>query len=137
MSSTIERNVAMIKQFWIDLYNHDFAKVGTYFTADAEYDDVRDINSIVDTNLSNQIGYYFVTKVKLHLHAGDWSGALEWAALLAMRLIQPAQQRVIFINNKGELEHAMSSASRSRALALQPTTCFVYQQLHCFAFSRP
>ncbi len=40
MSATIERNVAMIKQFWIDLYSHDFAKVGTYFTADAEYDDV-------------------------------------------------------------------------------------------------
>ena len=47
---------------------------------DAEYDEVRDIGSIVDTNLSNQIGYYLVTKVKLHLHACDWSGALEWAA---------------------------------------------------------
>jgi hypothetical protein len=47
---------------------------------DAEYDEVRDIGSIVDTNLGNQIGYYLVTKVKLHLHAGDWSGALEWAA---------------------------------------------------------
>ena len=53
---------------------------GPLALGDAEYDDARDISSIVDTNLSNQIGYYYVTMVKLHLFAADWSGALEWAA---------------------------------------------------------
>lgn len=31
---------ARIRQFWADLYAHEFAKVGTYFTDDAVYDDV-------------------------------------------------------------------------------------------------
>jgi limonene-1,2-epoxide hydrolase len=38
--SIIEDHQALVRQFWVDLYAHDFAKVGTYFTDDAEYDDV-------------------------------------------------------------------------------------------------
>lgn len=38
--SRIEDNLALIRRFWEDLYAHDFAKVGTYFTEGAVYDDV-------------------------------------------------------------------------------------------------
>lgn len=38
--SRIAENTALIRRFWEDLYAHEFARVGTYFTADAIYDDV-------------------------------------------------------------------------------------------------
>ena len=38
--SHAEQNKALVRRFWEDLYAHDFAKVGTYFTDDAVYDDV-------------------------------------------------------------------------------------------------
>lgn len=47
---------------------------------DDEYDEERDLASILQTNLSNQIGYYLVSKVKMHCHYGDWDAALDWAS---------------------------------------------------------
>ena len=38
--SQIEANRALIRRFWDDLYAHEFARVGGYFSADAVYDDV-------------------------------------------------------------------------------------------------
>ena len=38
--SYVEENKALVRRFWEDLYAHDFAKVGTYFSDDAVYDDV-------------------------------------------------------------------------------------------------
>src|SRR5690242_15585440 len=38
--SPIDANVALVARFWDDLYAHAFEKLGTYFTADAVYDDV-------------------------------------------------------------------------------------------------
>jgi len=38
--SVIDANLALIRRFWDDLYAHEFARVGTYFTDDAVYDDV-------------------------------------------------------------------------------------------------
>ena len=38
--SQIDDNLALVRRFWDDLYAHEFARVGTYFTADAVYDDV-------------------------------------------------------------------------------------------------
>ena len=38
--ATIERNVDLIRRFWDDLYAHEFARVATYFTEDALYDDI-------------------------------------------------------------------------------------------------
>ena len=46
---------------------------------DHEYDEGKDLASIFHTELGNQIGYYLVARVKLHLHQGDWKGALDWA----------------------------------------------------------
>jgi limonene-1,2-epoxide hydrolase len=36
----VDENLALIRRFWEALYAHEFARVGTFFTADAEYDDV-------------------------------------------------------------------------------------------------
>ncbi len=52
---------------------------GLLSMGDAECDEQREVSSIVETNLSNQIGYYYVTRVKLHVHGGDWLGAQEWS----------------------------------------------------------
>jgi predicted ATPase/class 3 adenylate cyclase len=51
---------------------------GLLVLGDAEYTGDRDPVSILKTNLTNQIGYYLVAQTKLHAHAGDWSGALQW-----------------------------------------------------------
>ena len=51
---------------------------GLLVLGDAEYGGDRDPASILKTNLTNQIGYYLVAQTKLHAHAGDWSGALQW-----------------------------------------------------------
>ncbi|MEO8627148.1 MAG: adenylate/guanylate cyclase domain-containing protein [Betaproteobacteria bacterium] len=55
---------------------------------DNEYDEARDIASILQTEFGNQIGYYLVSRVKLHAHFGDWCGALQWAQ--RARSLQPA-----------------------------------------------
>ncbi|WP_167616848.1 AAA family ATPase [Maribellus sediminis] len=47
---------------------------------DEEFSEEKDIASICDTEFANQIGYYFVSKIKMHQHFGDWEGALKWAA---------------------------------------------------------
>ncbi len=52
---------------------------GLLVIGDAECDEQRDVASILETNLSNQIGYYYVTRLKLHVHGGDWSGAQHWS----------------------------------------------------------
>lgn len=46
---------------------------------DAEYDDARDLASILETRLSNQIGYYLVSRLKLACLHGRWDEALDWA----------------------------------------------------------
>src|SRR5215470_19126386 len=38
--STTAANVTLVQRFWNDLYAHEFAKLGSYFTDDAVYDDV-------------------------------------------------------------------------------------------------
>lgn len=47
--------------------------------SDNEYDETNDLSYVCDTEFGNQIGYYFITKLKLHVHTGDWQGALAWA----------------------------------------------------------
>jgi limonene-1,2-epoxide hydrolase len=38
--STRDQNLALVRRFWDTLYAHEFAKIGAFFTDDAEYDDV-------------------------------------------------------------------------------------------------
>ncbi|WP_207538718.1 AAA family ATPase [Sabulicella rubraurantiaca] len=52
---------------------------GLLLLGDAECDAAAELDSILETNLSNQIGYYLVTQAKLHVHAGEWARALAWA----------------------------------------------------------
>jgi predicted ATPase len=57
--------LAGLTQGWLDLTDHEF-------------DEARDIASIRETELHNQTGFYHVSRAKLHVHFGDWRGALEW-----------------------------------------------------------
>jgi len=52
---------------------------GPLSLGDDEHDEERKVASIVDTNFTNQIGYFLVARTKLHVHAGDWPGATAWA----------------------------------------------------------
>ena len=78
--------------------------------SDAQYDETRDLASICNTELSNQIGYYFVSRVKLHAHAGDWTGALEWAHkatdLLPAFAGQVAEMELVYFHAIAALQHA-------------------------------
>ncbi len=60
--------------------------------SDDEYEEANDLASICNTELGNQIGYYFIAKLKLHVHTGDWQGALEWADRVAPVLSAVAGQ---------------------------------------------
>lgn len=51
--------------------------------SDGEIDEARDLASICDTDYYNQIGYYLVSRVKLHALFGDPEGALDWAGRVA------------------------------------------------------
>lgn len=46
---------------------------------DDEFDEARDIAWVCNTELSNQIGYYLVSRLKLHVLFRDWSEAMAWA----------------------------------------------------------
>ncbi|HEY1691839.1 MAG TPA: AAA family ATPase [Polyangiaceae bacterium] len=48
--------------------------------SDDAVDEERDVASITATDFYNQIGYYLVSRVKLHALFGDAAGALGWAA---------------------------------------------------------
>ena len=45
---------------------------------DEKYDEAADIASICKTDLFNQIAYYFVSKLKLNVHFGNWDEAISW-----------------------------------------------------------
>jgi hypothetical protein len=82
----IERNGRRVLNAYCHLVQElQFAKAMAQQTrdmlslGDEEFDETADIDFVLDSGLSNQIGYYFVIKTKLHLHAGDWDGALAWA----------------------------------------------------------
>ncbi len=64
---------------------------------DEKYDEEKDIASICKTDLFNQIAYYFVSKLKLHVHFGNWEEANSWAEK-AIPLL-PA-----FANQPGQIE---------------------------------
>ena len=72
---------------------------GLLVIGDEECDEQRDVASIVETNLSNQIGYYYVTRLKLHVHGGDWLGAQEWSEKAQQMLLafggQPAEFELV------------------------------------------
>jgi predicted ATPase/class 3 adenylate cyclase len=64
---------------------------------DEKYDEEKDIASICKTDLFNQIAYYFVSKLKLNVHFGNWDEAIGWGEK-ALPLL-PA-----FANQPGHIE---------------------------------
>jgi predicted ATPase/class 3 adenylate cyclase len=45
---------------------------------DEKYDEQKDVASICETDLFNQIAYYLVSKLKLNVHFGNWEEAIVW-----------------------------------------------------------
>ena len=133
--SDIERNGRRVLNAHYHLvFELQFAKALAGLTSsclalgDAEYDEIRDVASVVDTNLSNQIGYYFVTKVKLHVHACDWSGALEWATralpMLPYFAGQPAELELTQYRGLAAVSAAAFAAAKDgRALVQVGSDC--------------
>ncbi|WP_170252615.1 AAA family ATPase [Adhaeribacter aerolatus] len=52
----------------------------TAFTSltDNQYEETKDLASICNTDLYNQIGYYLISKLKLNAHFGNWEEAIKW-----------------------------------------------------------
>ncbi len=46
---------------------------------DEEFDETKDVASILNTDFTNQKGFYYIAKLKLHTHFGEWEEALKWA----------------------------------------------------------
>lgn len=69
---SIESNLALVRRFWDDLYAHEFARIGAYFTDDAIYDDVPIPAALVvgPTAIVRklEIGFAKVPKHVHHLH---------------------------------------------------------------------
>jgi limonene-1,2-epoxide hydrolase len=73
-------NKALVRRFWEDLYAHDFVRVGTYFSADAVYDDVpipaAKVSGPAAIVRKLEIGLGRVPRHVHHLHRlvaeGDW-----------------------------------------------------------------
>lgn len=89
---------------------------------DAEFHEARDIASICDTELGNQIGYYLVSRVKLHAHFGDWAGAIKWAgrALLLKPAFegQVAEIELVFFHGLALLQQAAALEPAPRRATL-------------------
>ena len=96
---------------------------GSLAFGDAEYDEAQDVAFILETNLSNQIGYYLVTRVKLHAHACDWKGALDWAArahpMLPFFAGQPAEFELSQYRGLAALSAGIFDAPQNRQALIQ------------------
>ncbi len=46
--------------------------------SDEKLNEDKDIGWVTETEFANQIGFYLATRARLHRHAGDWIGALDW-----------------------------------------------------------
>lgn len=80
--------------------------------SDAEFDEQRDLAAILNTTLSNQIGYYLVSKLKMAALYGLWDQALDWAA--KAELARPA-----YSGQTAEFELVQYAALAAAGRALQ------------------
>lgn len=76
---------------------------GSTSLSDADRNEEEEIASICNTELYNQIGYYFISKLKLHTHFGNWKEALDWAEKAAPLL--PA-----FVHQPGQIDFVQYTA---------------------------
>lgn len=83
--------------------------------SDDEVDEAGELAAILDSNLGNQIGYYLVSKLKLHCHYRDWTTALDWAA--RARAAQAA-----FTNQTAEFELVQYEGLAAAGAALEAGT---------------
>lgn len=90
---------------------------------DEKYDEIKDIASICNTDLYNQIAYYLVSKLKLNAHFGNWEEATGWGEKSLPLL--PA-----FANQPGQidLEQFYTLAALYRAAETTEETADYYRE---------
>jgi tetratricopeptide (TPR) repeat protein len=81
--------------------------------SDNRYDEDRDLASICETSNYNQMGYYFLAKLRLHFYYAEYEAALEYAAR-ALRVLPAFQGQV------AEWEFVFYRALASAARAQEP-----------------
>jgi hypothetical protein len=101
--------------------------IGPMSLTDAKFDEERDVASICQTDLYNQIAYYFIGRLKLAVHYGQWAEAVEWGnktlPLLPAFMNQPGQleleqyHTIAMLYRASETEGAESEALQASALA--------------------
>ena len=78
---------------------------------DDEHDEERDVASICASDFYNQVGYYLVSRVKLHALFGDPAGALGWAdkigALHAAIAGQVAEIDLVLFRTLAEVDEGL------------------------------
>lgn len=84
--SHLERNGRRVANSAFHLIHElQFAKAlagethNSFSLTDDEFDEASDIAWVCNTELSNQIGYYLVSRLKLHVLFRGWPGAIAWA----------------------------------------------------------
>ena len=80
---------------------------------DEKYNEEKDIASICNTDLFNQVAYYLVSKLKLNVHFGQWDEAVEWGGKCYPLL--PA-----FASQPGEIELEQFYAMAALYKAAEP-----------------
>jgi tetratricopeptide (TPR) repeat protein len=81
--------------------------------SDSRYDEERDLASICESSNYNQMGYYFLAKLRLHYYYGEYETALEYAER-ALRVLPAFQGQV------AEWEFVFYRALASAARAQEP-----------------
>jgi predicted ATPase/class 3 adenylate cyclase len=104
---------------WHCIQELQFAKAmagltrGPTSLSDDEFDEQRDIASICATDNYNQFPYYFIARMRLHFHAGEYAAALEFAdqaqGLLPVISGQTGEFELVFF-------HALTLLARAREL---------------------
>lgn len=94
---------------------------------DEKHHEEKDIASICETDLFNQVAYYYISKLKLNVHAGNWEEAMEWGnkalPLLPAFFSQPGYMELeqyyaiaalyLAIDNKGDAATMIDIADKS------------------------
>lgn len=70
---------------------------------DDEFNEEKDIASICDTDFGTQIGYYFISKMMLNAHFGNWAEGVSWASKIPPLFMS-------FAGQPGEIDYEFFNA---------------------------
>jgi hypothetical protein len=100
--------------------------------SDDRYDEERDLASICSTSNHNQIGYYFLARMRLHYYHGEYEAALDYAEralpLLSAFQSQVAEWEFVFYRALASAARAQQMGTAERA----PLLATIDTLLACF-----